>query len=85
MGDESLSALLCILTLSELLANAEFYAHRPQITKIASTSTYLRPAIITIFLSEQKAMDTFNGDFTKLILAIQILAQQTAEPTVYAQ
>ena len=30
-------------------------------------------------------MDTFNGDFTKLILAIQVLAQQTAEPTVYAR
>ena len=66
VGDESLSALLRMVTVSKLFANADFYAHHPQIKEFASTSGYSNAAIITIFLSEQKAIDTFNGDFSKL-------------------
>lgn len=74
-----------MLTVSELFAHADFYAHHPQIKEFASTSGYSNAAIITIFLSEQKAINTFNGDFSKLVSAIQALAQQTAEPTVYSR
>ena len=40
VGDESLSALLRMLTVSELFANTDFYAHHPQIKEFASTSGY---------------------------------------------
>ena len=73
-----------MLTVSELFANVDFYAHHPQIKEFASTSGYSNAAIITIFLSEQKAINTFNGDFSKLVPAIQALAQQTAESTIYS-
>lgn len=74
-----------MLTVAELFANAEFYANHPQIEEFAATSGYSKSAIITIFLSEQKAIDTFNGNFSKLIQSIEVLAQQTARPTVYSR
>ena len=85
VGDESLSTLLRMLTVAELFANAEFYANHSQIEEFAATSGYSKSAIITIFLSEQKAIDTFNGNFSKLIKSIEVLAQQTARPTVYSR
>ena len=85
VGDKSLSALLHMLNVAESFANAEFYANHPQIEEFAATSGYSKSAIITIFLSEQKAIDTFNGNFSKLIQSIEVLAQQTARPTVYSR
>ena len=85
VGDESLSALLRMLTVSELFANAEFYANHPQIKEFASASGYTNSAIISIFLSEQKSLATYNGDCSKVVQAIQVLAQETAEPSVYSR
>ena len=85
VGDESLSALLRMLTVSELFANAEFYANHPQIKEFASASGYTNSAIISIFLSEQKSLATYNGDCSKVVPAIQVLAQETAEPSVYSR
>ena len=39
----------------------------------------------TIFLSKQKAADTFNGDFSKVLQSIEALARQTARPGIYSR
>ena len=57
MGDESLSALLPMLTVSELFANAEFYANHPRIKEFASASGYTNSAIISIYLKTETILE----------------------------
>ena len=84
VGNEYLSALLRLLTVSELFANAEFYAYHSQIEEYAGTSGYSKSAIITILLSDEKAADTFNGDFSKVVQSIEVLARQRARPGIFS-
>ena len=84
VGNESISALLRLLTVSELFAYANFYAQHPQFEEVSTAADYTTSAIICLFLSENKALDTYKGNFSSATQAIQVLAQQTAKSYVYS-
>ena len=83
-GDESLAPTLRMLTASELFAYSEFYSTRPQLTRAAQAADYSIGAVLNIFLSNRKAEKVFNGDMNSISRAIEMLAQETATPSVYA-
>lgn len=83
-GDESFAPVLRMLTVSELFAHSEFYSTHPQLNLASQASDYSLGAILNIFLSNTKAEKTFNGDMNSLSRAVEILAQETATPSVYA-
>ena len=84
LGDESLNGVLRLLTVSELFAHSEFYANHPQLADTARASGYSIPAILNIFLSDQKAQDMYNGNENSAARAIEVLAKETAKPFVYS-
>ena len=84
IGDESLNGVLRLLTVSELFAHSEFYANHPQLADTARASGYSIPAILNIFLSDQKAQDMYNGNENSVARAIEVLAKETAKPFVYS-
>lgn len=83
-GDESLAGLLRLLTVAELFANSEFYAHHPQLAAISEDSNYSVPALLNIFMSDQKAQDKYGGNIDNASHAIEVLAQESAKPFVYS-
>ncbi|KAJ7330628.1 hypothetical protein OS493_022243 [Desmophyllum pertusum] len=78
------SYLLRLLTVSELFAYVNFYAQHPQFEEVSTAADYTTSAIICLFLSENKALDTYKGNFSSATQAIQVLAQQTAKSYVYS-
>ena len=83
-GDESLAPTLRMLTASELFAYSEFYSTHPQLTRATQAADYSIGAVLNIFLSNRKAEKVFNGDMNSISRAIEMLAQETATPSVYA-
>ena len=83
-GNESLSSVLRLLTVSELFAHSEFYANHPQIAEIEERSVYSAPVIFNIFLSDKEAEDTYRGQIANAARAVEILAQKTTKPFVYS-
>ncbi len=84
VGNETLAGILRLLTVAELFAHSDFYAAHPQIPKMAQASGYSEKAIFNIFLSDQSASDAYAGDPDKASRAIEVLAQVTVKPFVFA-
>ena len=84
-GDESLAVILQLLTVAELLAYSEFYSQHPQLASASQASGYSMPAILTIFLSNEKAEEAYNGNINNVPRAIEVLAQETAKPFAYSR
>ena len=84
VGDLSVAALLRMLTASELFAHSEFYSKHPQLGDFSRVSRYSLSSIISIFLSENKALSVFNGNRNKVSRAIETMAQVTAKPYVFS-
>ena len=84
VGDILVAALLRMLTASELFAHSEFYSKHSQLGDFSRVSRYSLSSIISIFLSENKALSVFNGNRNKVSRAIETMAQVTAKPYVYS-
>ena len=84
-GDESLAVILWLLTVAGLLAYSKFYSQHPQLAYASQASGYSVPAILTIFLSNEKAEEAYNGNINNVPRAIKVLAQETAKPFVYSR
>ena len=84
-GNESLAVILRLLTVAELLAYSEFYSQHPQLASASQASGYSMPAILIVFLSNEKAEEAYNGNINNVPRAIEVLAQETAKPFVYSR
>ena len=83
-GNETLSGILRLLTVSELFAHSDFYGTHPQISQFSKASGYSPATIFNIFLSDDAATDTYTGNQDNALLAIEVLAKATAKPYIFS-
>lgn len=83
-GNESIAPTLRMLTAAELFAHSDFCSTHPQLPRCAQEADFSAGTLVTIFLSNKKAEEVFNGDKKKINSAIEMLALETAKPYEYA-
>jgi hypothetical protein len=84
IGNETLSGILRLLTVSELFAHSDFYGDHPQVTQFAQASGYSQAAIFSILLSDDLASDVYAGNSDNAPHAIESLAKTSAKPYVFS-
>ncbi|CAB4021306.1 Hypothetical predicted protein, partial [Paramuricea clavata] len=84
IGNETLSGILRLLTVSELFAHSDFYGDHPQFTQFAQASGYSQAAIFSILLSDDLASDVYAGNSDNAPHAIESLANTSAKPYVFS-
>ena len=82
-GNESLAAILRLLTVAELFAHSDFYTN-PHFSSASQTSGYSVPAVLSIFLSDDTAQAIFNGSMANAYRAIECLARVSAKPFIFS-
>ena len=83
-GDETLAPLLRLLATAELVAHAQFYATYPQFPEMVGDDTYTTQNLMPVLLSEDAAVDIYQGQLNDLPAAITYIARITSKPKVYA-